>query len=178
MAGAEKKTVYCDTNVVLDWIGRNDARPESTAAAGLLREILDKKLTCVISSITRLEVLECKNSSDAWRVWNNLQSLRNVHIQSLTNRVLDISYEMRNFYQSLRDSDPSLKKPPLIPDAIHIATAIYCEVNEMFSFDSGKMDKGPRSDRHLSPLELSGRIANKWTLDIKKPTDFDPSMVL
>lgn len=56
------------------------------------------------------------------------------------------------------------KKPPSVPDSIHIATAIICGVDVMFSSDAGKKD--PKT---LSPLELNGTIADKWNIRIERP---------
>ncbi|WP_407045973.1 type II toxin-antitoxin system VapC family toxin [Mesorhizobium abyssinicae] len=164
MAGAANATIYIDTNFVLDWLTHNHTRSDSHDVAGLITAICTDKIKAVTSVITKIEVLACKTDPTMWRAWERFQARRNVQVTPVTNSIADTAMEIRDYYQRIRDADPSQKKPPGVPDCIHVATAIVLKCDEMISFDRGGMD--PKS---LSPLELNGTVAGKWPLKIQRP---------
>jgi len=141
-----------------------EAQGSTSAISGILYAIGQKKLRAVLSQMTRLEILECKHDETMNRAWKNLQARPNVEVVGVTKKVIDVAYEIRNFYQALRESNPANKKPPNQPDCLLIATAIVAGVDHFVSYDNGRRD--PKS---LSPIELSGLIAGQWNLSVIPP---------
>ena len=164
MAGSEVPRYYFDTNIFLDWLNRNQSREDSTAVAGLMQQVLANQVNLITSQITRLEILQCKTDDTAYRTWQRLQARRNVVIQPATIKVMDLTLEIRNFYQSKRDLGEFKKQTISVPDAIHLATAIYHGADELFTFDAGKTDK-----KTLSPSDLTSPIAGRYDLKISAP---------
>lgn len=164
MAGDDISRYYFDTNIFLDWLNRNQARSDSTAVAGLMQQVLENQVNLITSQITRLEILQCKTDDTPYRTWLRLQARRNVVIQPATIKVMDLTLEIRDFYQRQRDTGEIQKRTISVPDAIHIATAIYHGADEMFTFDAGKTDK-----KTLSPSDLTSPIVGQYDLKISAP---------
>jgi predicted nucleic acid-binding protein len=160
VAGKERTSVFLDTCALLRWIGR-EGDDGATAIHGILHAISDKKINAVISSLTKLEILECKNDATMFRAWKNLQARTNVEVFGVHKGIINTAYDIRNYYQSMREKDASQKKPPQQPDCLLIATAIVAGVDHFMTYDSGKKDP-----KCLSPLELNGTIAGQWRLNI------------
>ena len=166
MNGASKEIIYLDANILLDWVGRAVARP---GVAGIIQVILDDKIVAITSAISRLEVLECKNDPHMWKAWQAFRAGKNVQVLAVTSKVIDIAHEIRNHYAALRLADEKQKRTCTPPDAIHVATAIYANCNRMLTFDRGDKDK----NKIVSPLDMDGRVAGKWPLNITEP---DPNL--
>lgn len=171
MAGTDRKLVYLDTNVILDWVGRSQDREGATDVGGLIRAICTNQMNAVLSQVTRLEILECKNDPTMWKAWLLLQGRKNVDVRGVTLAVMNCAYEIRNHYQALREADPSLKRAPSVPDSLHVATAIVAGATEMFTFDNGKRDT-----KSVSPLEMGPIVAGKYRLKISRATHDAPGM--
>tara|TARA_R110000868_G_scaffold122877_2_gene325770 strand:+ start:6711 stop:7232 length:522 start_codon:yes stop_codon:yes gene_type:complete len=163
MAGKEVPSIFLDTNAIIGWMGY-ESEDSTSAISGIISAIEKRKLKAVLSQLTKLEVLECKHVETMNRAWRNLQSRSNVEVVGVTKKVIDVAYEIRNYYQALHDLDSSNKKPPKQPDCLLIATAIVTGVDHFVSYDGGKKDSS-----HLSPLELNGLIAGQWNLSVIKP---------
>lgn len=164
MAGAEVSRYYFDTNIFLDWLNRNQARKDSSSVSGLMQQVLENQVNLITSQVTRLEILQCKTDETAYRTWERLQARRNVVIQPATIKVMDLTLEIRDYYQRKRDLGDFKKRTISVPDAIHVATAIYHGADEMFTFDAGKTDK-----KTLSPSDLISPIAGQYDLKISAP---------
>lgn len=162
MNGANREIIYLETSVLLDWVGRAQARP---GVAGIIQAILDNKVAAVTSTITRLEMLECYSDPSMWRVWQAFQARKNVQVIAVVSKVIDIAHEIRNFYAALRLADPNQRRTCTAPDAIHVATAIYTNCNRLLTFDKGEKDK----KKLISPLDMDGKVAEKWPLKIVQP---------
>lgn len=167
MAGKERKSIFLDTNAIIAWLG-SESDSSATAVSGILSAIGKKEIKAVVSQLTRLEVLECKHSQTMFKAWRNLQARPNVEVVGVTRSVINVAYEIRNFYQALREADSSCKKPPTQPDCLLLATAIVARVDHFVSYDGGRRDP-----KHLSPRELNGRVANQWTLSVIPPEALD-----
>lgn len=163
MAGKDTPAIFLDTNAIIAWMGK-EAHGPTSAISGILSAISQKKIRAVLSQLTRLEILECKHDDTMNRAWKNLQARPNVEVVGVTKKIIDVAYEIRNHYQSLREADAVNKKPPSQPDCLLIATAIVTGVDHFVSYDGGK-----RAPNALSPLELSGLIAGQWNLSVIKP---------
>jgi predicted nucleic acid-binding protein len=173
MTGADKPKYYFDTNIFLDWLNRNQARNDSNAVFGLMQMVLRNEVDLITSQITRLEILECKTDDTAYRTWTRMQARRNVAIQPATSKVMDLTLEIRNYYQAQRDLGLIERRTISVPDAIHVATAIYYNVDEMFTFDAGRTDK-----KTLSPSDLASPIAGKYNLKISAPEGIDGALAV
>jgi predicted nucleic acid-binding protein len=163
MAGKEPISIFLDTNAIIGWLGY-ESDSATTAISGILNAIHARKIKAVLSQLTRLEVLECKHDGTMFQAWRRLQSRPNVEVIGVTKRVIDTAYEIRNHYQDVRERDPHAKKPPTQPDCLLIATAIVAGVDHFISYDGGR-----RSPKHLSPRDLDGLVANRWSLNVIAP---------
>lgn len=168
MTGDDIQRYYFDTNIILDWLNHNQARKEPTAVAGLMQMVLSNQVNLITSQITRLEVLESKTDDTMYCTWLRLQSRKNVAVQAATVKVMDLTLEIRDYYQNQRELGLVEKRTISVPDAIHVATAIYHRADELFTFDAGKTDK-----KTLSPSDLESPIAGKYNLKISAPEGID-----
>jgi predicted nucleic acid-binding protein len=167
MAGKEAASIFLDTNAIIGWMGY-EAQGGTSAVSGILSAISQRKLKAVLSQLTRLEILECKHNETMNRAWRNLQARPNVEVVGVTKKIIDVAYEIRNYYQALREADSANKKPPNQPDCLLIATAIVAGVDHFVSYDCGRRD--PKA---LSPIELNGLIAGQWNLSVIRPETLD-----
>lgn len=167
MAGKTTKSIFLDTNAIIAWVG-NEHNSGVTAISGILGAIGKRELSAAVSQLTRLEILECKHSATMMTAWRRFQARPNVEVLAVTKKVINVAYEIRNYYQALREADPACKKPPTQPDCLLIATAIVAGVDHFVSYDGGR-----REPKHLSPRELNGRIANQWMLSVIPPEALD-----
>lgn len=167
MAGKETLAIFLDTNAIIGWMGY-ESQGATSAISGILSAIGQKKLNAVLSQLTRLEILECKHNDTMNRAWRNLQARPNVEVVGVTKKIIDVAYEIRNYYQALREANTANKKPPNQPDCLLIATAIVAGVDHFVSYDSGKRDS-----KALSPIELNGLIAGQWNLSVVPPEALD-----
>jgi len=167
MTGTSRERVYLDTNVILDWVARRSDSKGSTGVGGLIGAICSNGLDAVVSDIARLEVMECKADPTMWRAWTSLRARRNVQVAGCTRAVMDRAAEIRNHYQAVKDADPSAKRAPSTPDAIHVATALIFDCQTMYSFDEG------RKAKDLSPLDMSPLVMGKYPLKIIRPDQGD-----
>lgn len=163
MAGKNPPSVFLDTNTVIGWLAR-EKDSATTAISGILNEIHGKRLRAVLSQLTKLEVLECKHDDTMFKAWRQLQARPNVEVFGVTKKVIDVAYQIRNYYQAIREADANAKKPPAQPDCLLLATGIVCGVDYFVSYDAGKKDP-----KRLSPLDLNGVIAGQWSLQVIEP---------
>ena len=161
--GKSAPSIFLDTNAIIGWMGHESSGTVS-AISGILTAIEQRRIRAALSQLTKLEILECKHDATMNRAWKILQGRSNVEVIGITKRVIEVAYEIRNYYQALREEDPSNKKPPNQPDCILIATAIVAKVDYFVSYDGGKKD--PKA---LSPIELNGMIAGQWDLAVIYP---------
>lgn len=167
MTGTSRERVYLDTNVILDWVSRRSDSASHSGVGGLIGAICSNQLDAVVSDIARLEVMECKSEPTMWRAWASLRSRRNVQVAGCIRAVMDRAAEIRNYYQTIKDTDQTAKRAPSVPDCIHVATALIFDCQTMYSFDEG------RKAKDLSPIDMSPLVIGKYPLKIIRPDQGD-----
>jgi predicted nucleic acid-binding protein len=168
MAG-KAPVVYIDTCVFIAAItGEKRKGDESQHVAGVMAELERRELVAVTSALTRTEILECSLTAQQKIVMDRLIAPPKTQVKDVSRPILDLTSEIRNFYQELKLSGQSNLPTVETPDAIHLATAIYYDCPRMFTFDENdRVDGQSRPKRGLIPL--SGLIANRYELEIMRP---------
>ena len=155
---------YWDTCVFLAWIQDEDNRtPEEKAGlADIALKIHKNEARLVTSGITKGEILKSTLSKDGIEKLDALFKRKNFDWVQTELRVYDIMHDIRDYYQKIKDTEnlPTVTQA----DSIHLASAIWIEADEFHTFDEN--DK-KRKRRALLPL--SGNVAGKYNLVIKKP---------
>lgn len=162
-------TVYIDSCVFIAAItGEKRKGDEAQHVAGVMAELERRELVAVTSGLTRTEILECSLTPQQQTIMDRLIRPPKVQLKDVSRPILDLTTEIRNFYQQLKLSGRSNLPTVETPDAIHLATAIYFDCPRMFTFDEVDRDDGKsRPKRGLIPL--SGLIAGRYELEIIKP---------
>jgi len=146
------KPVYCwDSSILIAWL-QNEKREagEMEAVTAIASENDDSKCIIAVSSIVRVEVLESKMPKKAGQTFIDFLDRQYVVDQNPNHAILNIAHNIRDYYQK----DPKYQKTVTLPDAIHLATAIYLKADEFHTFDGhGKKDKG------IGLLRLNGSVA-------------------
>lgn len=166
---ADAPVVYIDSCVFIATItGEQRKGDESQHVAGVMGELERRELVGVTSILTKGEILECSLSPQQHGVMDRLIRPPKTQIKDATGPIVEIATEIRSYYQRLKlESQTNL--PTLeLPDAIHVATAIYYECATMFTFD--ELDRAePKSRPKRGLIPLSGMVADRYELTIMKP---------
>jgi predicted nucleic acid-binding protein len=147
--------------------GEQRPNNESADVAGLATVIEKKEVIPVTSTMTRVEVLECRLNEQQKNVMKALLRPPKIQIKDAIAPIMDLAAEIRDFYQRLKDSGTSNLPTVETPDAIHLSTAIHYECTHFYTFDERDVPGGTRPKRALIPL--SGNIAERYPLIICKP---------
>lgn len=160
MSGTRPKVFYWDTCVYIAYLKgeQSHGEPHVSSLAQMAKDNFEQKNRIVTSVITLTEVLSSKLTPDEEEAF--LKTFKRV------NHVLyDVDYGIATKARKFRDA--FLKHPSgktlSSPDAIHAATAIILQADEMNTFDDGQKDK-----KYLGLLELS-KHAGVENLLICKP---------
>ncbi|MCH8916820.1 MAG: PIN domain-containing protein [Proteobacteria bacterium] len=173
----DKTTVYVDSCVLIAWLQNENRKPgEMEGVSGLVAGVDAGEIILVTSALTKTEILECTLTVEAIEMFERFTHRRSVQIKDVTSRISTLAGEIRSYYQSLKDSNKTNLPTLSTPDAIHIATAIYWECEQFFTFDEIDEHGTSRPKRALIPL--SGMVAEKYPLDICKPTVRQPGLAL
>jgi len=141
---------------------------ESQHVAGFALELEDKQIIAVTSAITQPEILECTLTEQERRVMERLIRPPKVQVKDASQPIMTLAGEIRNFYQREKVEGRSNLPTVELPDAIHLATAIYYDCPIMFTFDENdRTEEKSRPKRGMVPL--SGLVAGRYPLTICKP---------
>lgn len=175
MAGS-KSIIYVDTCVFIAMLtGEQRKGDESLHVAGFAGELERKEVVAVTSALTKGEILECTLTDQQKLVMERLIKPPKVQRKDVSTPIMDLAHEIRNFYQVEKLAGQTNLPTVELPDAIHLATAIYYECPRMFTFDENDVpETKSRPKRALIPL--SGNVAGRYPLIIEKP--FSSSMGL
>lgn len=167
MAGT-KPIIYLDACIFISMLtGEQRLNNESAEVAGLATLIERKEIIPVTSTITRVEVLECRLTEQQKNVMKSLLRPPKIQVKEATAPIMDLAAELRDYYQRLKDDGGSLLPTVETPDAIHLSTAIHYDCKFFYTFDERDIPGGSRPKRGLIPL--SGTIGGRHPLVICKP---------
>lgn len=157
-----KPIIYWDTCVLLAWI-KDEKRPnnEMDGVNDVANKLYKDHITLLTSDITEGEILASMLSDDAKQKLKDMFKRRNCRSVAADKKVNRLASEIRDYYQQQKAIDglPTL----LLPDAIHLATAILYSADEFHTFDAND-DR----NRRRALLPLSGNVAG-YPLKICKP---------
>lgn len=170
MSGS-RPTIYADSCIFIAWLQNEIRKPgEMEGVTGFVKAVDDNKVVLVTSTLIRTEVINL--SDEQQNLLDRFTKRRNVQIKDPTNRVMELSGEIRAYYRALKEENRSDLPTLTTPDAIHLATAIYWECEKFFTFDEKDKPGGSRPKRALIPL--NGVVAGKYQLEITKPYVSEP----
>jgi len=153
-----KKTVYWDTCVFLYWL-RGDSSISVDEKQGMeetVRKLDQGKITLVTSVITLTEISLTTVTNDQREKLLKIYDDPRCPIVSVTRRIADLAHNITLFHRKTGISLTAM-------DAMHLATAIYCNADEFHTFD------GPL-------LSLSGNVGGH-RLIVCKPSAEEPSLL-
>jgi predicted nucleic acid-binding protein len=163
-----KPIIYLDACIFISMLtGEQRPHRESEEVAGLAMLIEKKEIIPVTSTITRVEVLECKLDEQQTEVMKRLLRPPKIQVKEATAPIMDLAHEIRDYYQRLKDDGKTNLPTVETPDAIHLGTAIHYECRAFYTFDENDVATGSRPKRALIPL--SGNVAGRYPLVISKP---------
>ena len=162
--------IYVDSCVFISMLtGEQRKGDESAQVAGFAKELENRDVIAVTSIITRTEILECELTAQQRDTMERLIRPPKVQVKDVTTLITELTHEIRNYYQQLKQSGQSQLPTVEMPDAMHLATAIHYQCPIFFTFD--EKDKtgggGGRAKRGLIPL--SPIVAGAYPLTICKP---------
>jgi predicted nucleic acid-binding protein len=160
MSGS-RKTYYWDTCVYLAWLNE-EPRPELSAIKTLLTENRENKSTIITSTLTLVEVLAKKLPPEKEKLFRELFTFEIHTAYDLDIQIAFKARDIRGYYLDL------IKPRPSCADAIHLATAIFHQVDIFHTFDDGKK-ADPDTKEKFSLLGHNGDIAGE-VLRIEVPS--------
>ncbi len=158
--------VYWDTCIFLAWM--NDEKRPVGDMEGLLQiaQLVERaEVILITSTLTRAEILQSRTSPEAMKKYDLILRRSNVVPHNLDLPIAKLTSELMDFYLK---SDFEL----LIPDAIHLATALHYNAHEFHTFDGADKTKKPRRPSKYSRcglLSLDGNVAGR-TLKVTRPS--------
>jgi predicted nucleic acid-binding protein len=163
-----KPIVYLDACIFISMLtGEQRPNNESAEVAGLAILIEKKEIIPVTSTITRVEVLECRLTEQQKTIMKSLLRPPKIQVKEASAPIMDLAAEIRDYYQRLKDGATSNLPTVETPDAIHLSTAIHYDCAVFYTFDERDVPGGTRPKRALIPL--SGNVADRYPLNICKP---------
>ena len=122
--------IYLDSSIIIAWL-KNEARPNNEMAGVeyCIKRIMNKELKAITSVLTRGEILDGKfppGTVDSFK--KAISRRRSFEWVAVDNRISDIAHNIRDYLLSI---GTKLE----LPDAIHLATAIYNNVDALYTFD-------------------------------------------
>ena len=101
-----KPIIYWDSCVFLAWI-KDENRPndEMDGVYDVAQKIQNDQCVLLTSSITSVEILESTLMDEAKQRLSGLFKRRNCQRAAADDRVMQLAYELRDYYQRQRDVD-------------------------------------------------------------------------
>lgn len=175
MAKIGLRVSYWDSCIALAWLNNSGRELEKHGQDAL--DAIDEQVTKfdkgslhIASSVLLLpEVLESDMLLGNKQKFQELFEHPNFHLIDTNKRIAAIAHDLRDYYRPEKDGLDRLS----VPDAIHLATAIWFQCNEFYTFDGTSHKPHPRK-RKILPL--SGVLAEKYMIKIEIPKMVQPAL--
>lgn len=142
---------YWDSCVWIALIGEEKTNEIYDGCLYAEEQVRKEKVRLVLSQIVRLEVFKTNLNGENRKRFDQLIRRSNVEILSVNNRIVDIASDLQ------KEANSALRGKTLrAMDAIHLATAIYAEADELYVRDGDL-------------LTLNGKIVSRKTPAILPP---------
>ncbi|MEX1000053.1 MAG: PIN domain-containing protein [Thermodesulfobacteriota bacterium] len=143
---------YWDTCIFISWLKNENIKPGLLEGIEEIVKQVDKKEIEIITSVlTHTEMLRGKFTDNNFEMFKSLFKRPNIVDCEVTGHIAEVAGEIRNYYSNSLST----------PDAIHLATAIVYEVDEMHTSDGSGKKNGL--------IQYSGMVADKFNITIKEP---------
>lgn len=125
-----KEIIYWDSCVFISWLTNEKRAPAEMSGMEEVARLFDgNKIVLVTSVLARVETLYGLMTEEAQKTYLEVLSRPNLDEIEVHRDIANLAHEIRSYYKSKG------RKTPTTVDAIHIATAIWANVNEMHTFD-------------------------------------------
>jgi predicted nucleic acid-binding protein len=164
---------YFDSCIFITWLGGNATQSKVTvdAIGEIVRQAETDSSVILTSAMTHAEILRGKLPPAAAQKLDELFKRTNVQRHETDFRVWNLAHDLRDFY------DPVAKKQGQLtlslPDAVHLATAILCSADVLYT-----TDRNCKKDKPLALIPLNGRVADKYQMRIEMPVVRNPRLDL
>lgn len=150
------EVIYLDSNVIIAFLkGEDESDRKAERISHCFRRIMDSEIKAISSSEIYTEILAGKFAPGAFeKIERTLFKRRNYDIVGAIPKIHKIAGGIRSHYAGIGSKMEA-------PDATHLATAIYYNVDAFYTFDGGK--KGG-----IGLLSLDGNVAG-YGLHVCKP---------
>jgi predicted nucleic acid-binding protein len=149
------KHYYWDSCVFISLLTLNNRTDEEVSNLRALEALSDEgQITILTSAITKIEVLDCHLTAEQENMFQGMLERSNIEVVSLTSRIASLAREIRTAYEG----------KVAVPDAIHLATAIFYNSTAFHTYDGCG-----RKSKHTDLLKLETPILGKYPLTISKP---------
>jgi len=159
-----KAPVYFDASVFIAWLV-NEARKwgsEAITAIGrMLKTSENGDLVVVTSIITRIEVLDYFLDEEGRQSFKDLYVKQNLQFWDVDLRIAEKAHEIRTYTKEKTGTAMHT------PDAIHLATALHTDCNQLYTFDIIRTHP-----------ELAQAIAEKYGIPLLEPKLADEDRTL
>lgn len=129
--------ICIDSCIIIAFLkGENEANNKMERIDYCMKRIMNSEIKAISAGVIYAELNEThlnKSGHSIEDVENILFNRRNYEVMSTSPKIYKIASFIRNYY--LKDAI-KLK----VPDSIHLATAIYYEVDAFYTWDYGKQD--------------------------------------
>lgn len=163
--GKQQQIIYWDTCVFIAWIKDEVRTPGEMEGIKKVADLVEKeKVILITSMLTRAEILESKLKKGDLKKYDQVTRRSNVVPHDLDLPIAVLTSQIRDFYLK---TDFEL----LIPDAIHLATAVHYNADEFHTFDgtNPRPPRNPKRYKRCGLLLLDGNVAG-YNLKVCKPT--------
>ena len=162
---------YWDACIMLAWLQQEKREPGQLAGVNYIAGLVTAgRAALVTSELSKVEILESSLPQETTEQLTKLFQRKNIRTWNVDPRITRIAHEIRDYYrQHPKSPNASLYT---VPDCIHVATAIYFEVDEMHTFDGLRARKNKPNLLELSEDTCGG----KYKLKICVPTDDEPDL--
>jgi predicted nucleic acid-binding protein len=149
-----KPLYYWDTCIILAWL-KNEARPPGEMD-GLLESLARfKRRECSIATsvLTLTELTDAKMPAGTEALLEEVMQRPNFSRIAVDIRIANLARDLRNYYlaREVQYNGHTI----MVPDAIHLATAILYRASEFHTFDRHNNGK----HKSLGLIPLSGNVA-------------------
>lgn len=132
-----KELIYWDTSIFIAWLTNEQRAPSETSGIEEVVRLFDgNKITLITSVITRVETLYGLMTSEAEKLYLEALKRPNLEEVEVHRDIAQLAHDIRSYYKSQG------RKTPTTVDAIHIATAMWVDAEELHTFDGSGKEPG------------------------------------
>lgn len=163
--GAGKHKFCWDACVYISLLTSEGRTPEEMKGLYQVEtDFNEGRVVVFTSAISLIEVLECKVKPEQAEKFKNFLKRPDAPLMQVDHKIIELAHKIRNWYRVNQNIEI------VVPDAIHLATAIHYDATAFHTFDGCSKRK-----REGDLLRLTKPIAGEYDLEIMTPQPFRDS---